>query len=90
VVREAVARLRAEGYKVKGFYPKLLWPMPAAQYDAFGATCKKVMVSEVNHLGQLAHFIRAETNIKPISNTICGGLPFTPAMIVAKAKEVLQ
>lgn len=90
VVREAVARLRAEGHKVKGFYPKLLWPMPAAQYDAFGATCRKTLVAEVNHLGQLAHFIRAETNLKPVSYTICGGLPFTPAMIVARAKEVLK
>ena len=89
VVREAVARLRAEGLKVKGFYPKLMWPMPVKQYEAFGATCKKILVPEVNYQGQLAHFIRAETTLKPISLPICGGLPFTPAEIVEKAKEVL-
>ncbi|MEO5332747.1 MAG: 2-oxoacid:acceptor oxidoreductase subunit alpha [Magnetococcus sp. YQC-5] len=89
VVREAVARLREEGIKAKGFYPKLMWPMPVAEYEAFAATCKKILVPEVNFLGQLSHFIRAETSIKPISYTICGGLPFNPSMIVNKAKEVL-
>ncbi|MBF0428201.1 MAG: 2-oxoacid:acceptor oxidoreductase subunit alpha [Magnetococcales bacterium] len=89
VVREAVARLREEGIKAKGFYPKLMWPMPVAQYEAFAATCKKILVPEVNFQGQLAHFIRAETSIRPISYTICGGLPFNPSMIVNKVKEVL-
>jgi len=90
VVREAVARLRAEGHSVKGFYPKLLWPMPVEQYEAFAATCAKIMLPEVNFLGQLAHFVRAETTLRPVSYTICGGLPFTPAMIVGKAKEMLK
>ncbi|MBF0308144.1 MAG: 2-oxoacid:acceptor oxidoreductase subunit alpha [Magnetococcales bacterium] len=90
VAREAISRLRAEGYKVKGFYPKLLWPMPVAQYEAFAATCKKILVPEVNFQGQLSHFIRSETSIKPIPFTICEGLPFTPAQMVEKAKEVLK
>jgi 2-oxoglutarate ferredoxin oxidoreductase subunit alpha len=88
VVREAVARLRAEGRKVKGFYPKLIYPMPVDQYEAFAATCQKILVPEVNYQGQLSHFIRAETSIKPIPYTICGGLPFTPAQIVNKVKEI--
>ncbi len=88
VVREAVARLQAAGVKVKGFYPKLMYPMPVEQYEAFAATCKKILVPEVNYQGQLSHFIRAETSIKPIPYTICGGLPFTPAMIVDKVKEI--
>ncbi|THB63147.1 MAG: 2-oxoacid:acceptor oxidoreductase subunit alpha [Gammaproteobacteria bacterium] len=89
VVREAVARLNAEGISAKGFYPKLIWPMPAEQYEAFASKCKKILVPEVNYLGQLSHFIRAETSIQPIPYTICGGLPFNPAMIVEKAKEVI-
>ncbi len=88
VVREALDRLQAEGYKVKGFYPKLMYPMPVEQYEAFAATCKQILVPEVNFQGQLSHFIRAETSIKPIPYTICGGLPFTPAMIVNKVKEI--
>ncbi|MEO5378232.1 MAG: 2-oxoacid:acceptor oxidoreductase subunit alpha [Magnetococcus sp. DMHC-6] len=89
VAREAVARLREKGYKVKGFYPKLMWPMPVAQYEAFAAQCKKILVPEVNFQGQLSHFIRAETSIKPITFNICGGLPFTPAQIVDKVKEII-
>ncbi|MBF0455714.1 MAG: 2-oxoacid:acceptor oxidoreductase subunit alpha [Magnetococcales bacterium] len=89
VVREAVDRMRAEGMKVKGFYPKLMWPMPVEQYEAFAKTCKKILVPEVNYLGQLSHFIRAETSISPISYPICQGLPFTPAQVIEKSKEVI-
>ena len=89
VAREAVARLRAEGLKVKGFYPKLMWPMQVAQYEAFGATCKKILVPEVNYQGQLSHFIRAETSLTPIQYTLSGGLPFTPIMVMDKVKEII-
>jgi len=90
VAREAIERLRAEGYKVKGLYPKLLWPMAVQQYEDFAATCDQIIVPEVNFQGQLAFFLRAQTSIQPISHTICGGLPFTPAIMVDKIKEVLS
>ncbi|MBI1887086.1 MAG: 2-oxoacid:acceptor oxidoreductase subunit alpha [Nitrosomonadales bacterium] len=89
VVREALQRLRAEGYKVSGFYPKLLNPLPAQQFEDFGATCKRLLLPEVNFQGQLAHFVRAETSLRPESYTICGGMPFTPEMIVKKVREIL-
>jgi len=89
VVREALQRLRAEGYKVKGFYPKLLNPLPVQQFEDFGASCKRLLLPEVNFQGQLAHFVRAETSLRPQSYTICGGMPFTPEMIVNKVREIL-
>jgi 2-oxoglutarate ferredoxin oxidoreductase subunit alpha len=89
VVREAVQRLRAEGQSVKGFYPKLLHPLPAAQFEAFGAGCRRLLLPEVNFQGQLAHFVRAETSLRPESYTLCGGLPFTPEMIVNRVREML-
>jgi 2-oxoglutarate ferredoxin oxidoreductase subunit alpha len=89
VVREALQRLRAEGYKVNGFYPKLLNPLPVQQFEDFGKSCKRLLLPEVNFQGQLAHFVRAETSLRPESYTICGGMPFTPEMIVNKVKEVL-
>jgi len=89
VVREALQRLRAEGYKVNGFYPKLLNPLPAQQFENFGASCKRLLLPEVNFQGQLAHFVRAETSLRPESYTICGGMPFTPEMIVKKVREIL-
>ncbi|OGS90471.1 MAG: hypothetical protein A2Z95_04525 [Gallionellales bacterium GWA2_60_18] len=90
VVREALQHLRAEGYQVKGFYPKLLHPLPAQQFEDFGATCKRLLLPEVNFQGQLAHFVRAETTLRPESYTICGGMPFTPEMIVNKVREMLK
>lgn len=90
VIREAVARLTAEGLRVKAAYPKLMWPMPVAQYEAFATGCKQILVPEVNFQGQLSHFLRAETSLKPIPFTICGGLPFTPAQIVDKVKEIIR
>ncbi len=89
VVREALQRLRKQGYKVKGFYPKLLHPLPAQQFEDFGASCKRLLLPEVNFQGQLAHFVRAETSLRPESYTICGGMPFTPEMIVTRVKEIL-
>lgn len=90
VVREAVQRMRDDGLKVKGFYPKLMWPMPVEQYEDFAKSCGgKILVPEVNYQGQLAHFIRSETTIKPISYAISEGMPFSPSMIVEKSKEVL-
>ena len=84
-----LTRLRAEGYKVSGFYPKLLNPLPAQQFEDFGASCKRLLLPEVNFQGQLAHFVRAETSLRPESYTICGGMPFTPEMIVNKVREIL-
>jgi len=90
VVREALQILRAEGIKVKGFYPKLLHPLPVQQFEDFGASCKRILLPEVNFQGQLAHFVRAETSLRPESYTICGGLPFTPEMIINKVREMLS
>jgi 2-oxoglutarate/2-oxoacid ferredoxin oxidoreductase subunit alpha len=63
--------------------------LPAGQFEAFGATCQRLLIPEVNFQGQLAHFVRAETKLRPESYTVCGGLPFTPSMIVRKVKEML-
>ena len=89
IVREVIYRLRYEGIRIKGFYPKLMWPMPVAQYEAFAKSCEKILVAEVNHQGQLAHFIRAETSLNPISHTTCRGIPFTPEKLVNKVRELL-
>ncbi|MFQ5581565.1 MAG: 2-oxoacid:acceptor oxidoreductase subunit alpha [Mariprofundaceae bacterium] len=86
--REAVARLRAEGMRIKGLYPRLLWPLQAEQIKTFTSTCDRILVPEVNHQGQLARLIRAETGIDPVSFTICGGLPFTPGQITEHIREI--
>lgn len=89
VVREAIALARAEGLKVSGIYPKLVWPLPRKALGSFFGAHKKILIPEVNAQGQLAKLIRSEFNIDPISHTIYGGLPFSPAMIVSKIKELV-
>ncbi|MBI4828732.1 MAG: 2-oxoacid:acceptor oxidoreductase subunit alpha [Nitrospinae bacterium] len=89
-LREAVKIARAEGAKVSALYPKLVWPLPVKALNAFGAKYKKVLVPEINKQGQLAKLIQGETEIRPISYTIYGGLPFSPRQIADKIKEVLK
>ncbi len=89
VVREAIAGLRSDGIRVKGFYPKLISPMQVEQYEAFAKGCKTVLVVEINHQGQLAQLIRAQTSIHPVSHAVCGGLPFTPLQIGARVRDLL-
>jgi len=86
--REAVVRLRAEGMHIKGLYPRLLWPLQTEQLKTFASTCDRILVPEVNHQGQLARLIRAETGIDPVSFTICGGMPFTPGQITERIREL--
>ncbi len=89
VVREAVNMVRAEGIKVSSLYPKLIWPLPRKALDKFLDAHPKILIPEVNKQGQLAKVIQGETGVKPISYAIYGGMPFTPAMIADKIKEVV-
>jgi 2-oxoglutarate ferredoxin oxidoreductase subunit alpha len=88
-VREAVNLARAEGLKVKALHPKLVWPLQEKQIQAFAATCKKILVPEVNKQGQFAEILRGKTGINAISYPIYGGLPFSPKQILDKIKEVM-
>jgi 2-oxoglutarate ferredoxin oxidoreductase subunit alpha len=88
-VREAVNMARAQGLKVKALHPKLVWPLQEKQIKAFAATCKKILVPEVNKQGQFAEILRGKTGIDAISYPIYGGMPFSPKQILDKIKEVL-
>lgn len=89
-VREAVRDAREAGIKVSALYPKLVWPLPHKALAEFSAKHKKILIPEVNKQGQLAKIIASETDIRPVSYPIYGGMPFTPKMIVDKIKEVIQ
>ncbi|VAX17282.1 2-oxoglutarate/2-oxoacid ferredoxin oxidoreductase, gamma subunit / 2-oxoglutarate/2-oxoacid ferredoxin oxidoreductase, alpha subunit [hydrothermal vent metagenome] len=88
-VREAVALAREAGYKVSALYPKLVWPLPLKALESFGSKHSKILIPEINKQAQLARIIQSETDIKPISYNIYGGMPFSPDMIVEKIKEVI-
>ena len=53
----------AEGIRVAGMAPKMLWPVPTQQIGAFQEGKREVFVAEVNYSGQFAqllpeHFVR--------------------------------
>lgn len=85
-IREAIARLRADGARIAHFHPKVLNPLPVATVEKFLAPLKKVIVLEENHTAQLAQHLRANiafngTEIATINQ--CTGLPFTADEVVA-------
>jgi 2-oxoglutarate ferredoxin oxidoreductase subunit alpha len=90
VTREAVARLRAQGYKVSALYPKMLWPMPKKQIEAFARSVKKVVVPEANFQGQFADLIKMRTDVVPIKFNVYRGEPLIPREIESMALELLQ
>ncbi len=87
--REAIKLAREEGVKVSGLFPKLVWPLPKKALAKFAEKHSKIMIPEINKQGQLAKIIASETDIKPISETIYGGLPYTPKLVAEKIKEAV-
>jgi len=90
VTREAVARLRAQGHKVSALYPKMLWPLPQKQIEAFAASVKKVVVPEANYQGQFADLIKMRSSVVPIKFNAYRGEPLIPREIESMALELLQ
>ncbi|MFQ5508760.1 MAG: 2-oxoacid:acceptor oxidoreductase subunit alpha [Leptospirillia bacterium] len=90
VTREAVSRLRAAGHKVSALYPKMLWPMPQKQIEAFAASVGKVVVAEANYQGQFADLIKMRTSVVPIKFNSYRGEPMIPKEIENMALELLK
>ncbi|MBI5137207.1 MAG: 2-oxoacid:acceptor oxidoreductase subunit alpha [Nitrospirae bacterium] len=90
VTREAVARLRAQGHKVSALYPKMLWPLPKKQIEAFAASVRRVVVPEANFQGQFADLIKMRSNVTPIKFNAYRGEPLIPREIENMALELLK
>ena len=76
VLREAVERAEAEGITTAHLHLRLLAPLPVEQIEAFAAKCKKILVPELNYTGQLAGYLRANTNIQVTPYHKDMGIPF--------------
>ncbi len=91
VVKEAVAKLREDGYKVGAMIPQLLHPFPHDAFDDFLDGKKKLVVAELSYRGQFLQFIRSrcdiEADIHHYART--GGKPFSVREIYDALKEVL-
>lgn len=81
VIREAMEMAQAEGVKVAALYPKMLMPLPVHIIEEFASKVKRVLVPEKNFTGEFAAYLRAQTNVRPISYASDTGLPFDPEEI---------
>lgn len=88
VIREAVARANQEGYQVAALHARMVWPLPEADIQAFLNEVDHVLIPEVNQTGQFANLIRTRFDVKPHRLNKSDGLPFRPADIYEKIKEV--
>lgn len=90
-VREAIARLAAEGQSVKLVALRLLAPALPEAFDAALAGVEKVLVVEQTHSKQFYRYLRSEYDLPKHKEVLAkpGPLPYRPAEIVAKLKEMI-
>jgi 2-oxoglutarate ferredoxin oxidoreductase subunit alpha len=79
-LREALARLRARGVRVRLVALRLLAPAQPAKLDAALTGVKRVMVIEQNHSAQLYRYLRSVYDLpaRPASFHRPGPLPLRP------------
>lgn len=65
-VHEAIGLCRKFGMNVAALYPKVLWPLPTDELEAFASTVKQLVVVEPNRMGHLTRLIQAATSLHPL------------------------
>jgi hypothetical protein len=65
-VREAIGLCRKFGMSVAALYPKVLWPLPTDELEAFATTVKQLVVVEPNRMGNLTRLIQGATSLHPL------------------------
>jgi 2-oxoglutarate ferredoxin oxidoreductase subunit alpha len=85
--REAYDRLREQGADVGWLYSVSLNPLPSEVTDVL-KTGKKIIVPELNYLGQWSSLLRME-GYNAESITQYTGLPFRPADLVDSISELI-
>lgn len=90
-VREAIQRLAAEGQSVKLVALRLLAPALPDAFEAALAGVEKVLVVEQTHSKQFYRYLRSEYDLPKQTDVLAkpGPLPYRPAEIVAKLKEMI-
>lgn len=88
-VREAAARLRTSGEKVKVVSMRLLMPLPRKALETALGSSHRVWVIEQNHAGQLFHYLKSLDALPAGARSLArpGPLPLRPGDIVAALQE---
>jgi 2-oxoglutarate ferredoxin oxidoreductase subunit alpha len=89
VVAEAIDRLAGRGIKAHALAPRMLWPLPTDQIDAFLRNKRRVIVPEVNYTGQFAQLLKTHyQNVEFIRLNVYGGQPFDVNRVVESVETV--
>lgn len=86
--KEAIARLREQGFKVGLFRPITLYPVNEKKIASVVSKFKKVLVCELN-MGQYLEEIERSTKRDDLYSLLrANGRPLTPSEIIAKIREI--
>jgi len=86
-VEEAIGIAKGMGIAVQAIVPKILSPLPHKELTAFLGKVKRVIVPELNFLGQFASLLRSTYRVPTISLTKIKGVPLEPSEIIEKIIE---
>jgi len=86
-VEEALAVAKGLGISAQAIIPRMLNPLPHQELKAFLGKVKRVVVPELNFLGQFASVLRSTYRIPTIGLTKIKGVPLEPREIVEKIVE---
>jgi 2-oxoglutarate ferredoxin oxidoreductase subunit alpha len=90
VCREALARVRAKGVRVRFLVPKLIYPVAEEVYREFLQGARGGLIVEQSYQGQLYRILRMFLDVPPgvVSLARPGANPFVPAELVACLRDL--
>jgi 2-oxoglutarate ferredoxin oxidoreductase subunit alpha len=90
VCREALARARAKGVRVRLLVPKLLYPVAEEIYREFFQGARGGLVVEQSYQGQLYRLLRMFLDVPAgvVSLARPGANPFVPAELVSRLRDL--
>jgi 2-oxoglutarate ferredoxin oxidoreductase subunit alpha len=89
-VEEAIDLAGRMGIPVQAFIPRILSPLPHRELRDFFSKVKKIIVPELNFVGQFATLLRSTYRIPTISLTKIKGVPLDPSEIIEKIVETSE
>ena len=87
-ILEGMEIARNEGIKSKLIKSIMIFPQHEDSFREFFASCKRIIVPEMNYQGQYAALLKSRYGIKPIEIHIPAVNPVSPAKIAQKIREV--
>jgi 2-oxoglutarate ferredoxin oxidoreductase subunit alpha len=87
-ILEGMAAAKKQGVKSKLIKSIMIHPQPEDSFRDFFASCKKIIVPEMNYQGQYAALLKSRYGIKPREMHIPAVNPVSPGKITEKILEV--